>query len=154
MNLIAVMNLMIILFASIGIKQHVTTFPTIIAHESNHFLNLSWIWSLPFICTLSNSCQMASSRASTQVQQSSHTNPLTHQSIVNLISSMNLFAVMNLVSEGWRTRIECLIFLCHFLQKSPKITGLFAKWDLQLKASYVFSPPSMGKLRLVGSLKL
>jgi len=46
----------------------------------------------------------------------------------------------SIFDTGWRRRIGCLVFVSHVPQKSPIISGFFAERDLQLKASYAFSP--------------
>ena len=53
-------------------------------------------------------------------------------------------------STGWRRPIGCLIFIGHFLHKSPMISGSSAERDLQLQASYGSLPPCPKDVLLCG----
>ena len=63
---------------------------------------------------------------------------MTHSYVTWLIHSHHTWP---LFCTGWPRPTGCLIFIGHFLQKSPVIRGSFAKIVLQLKKSYEFSPP-------------
>jgi len=57
--------------------------------------------------------------------------------------SLNKHFVNLLTGTGWRRCRGLCMFTDHFPQKKLIISGPFAERDLQVKASYVSSPPSM-----------
>ena len=72
-----------------------------------------------------------------------HTRTSTHTYIYTHVHLEQNFPIPQ-PTTGWRQQIGCLIFIGHILQKSPIISGCFAKNDQLLKASYGSLPNCTG----------
>jgi len=58
---------------------------------------------------------------------------------------------MSDLHTGWRRPVRCPVFRGRFPQKSPMVSGSFAKKDLRIKTSYGSSPPCRTWLIWVGN---
>jgi len=70
-----------------------------------------------------------------------------HRAIIARVGSVWLCAdkFVCVYATGWRRVIGCLMFIGHFPQKSPIISGSFAENDLQFKAPMGFCHPVQGQ---------
>ena len=131
--------------ASLRRKVRVTaTHCKTLQHTATHCntLQLTYRWHNSFLFVWQDSFLSATQHNHTHnVTQSRawRARDMTH----SLISLRCDTYMMQLRDKGWRRVIGCLIFIGHFPQKSPIISGSFAENDLQLKASYGSLPPCM-----------
>jgi len=102
------------------------------------------------VCTATHCNTLLQCTSTFGVHTATHCNALqrtaTHcNALKHIATHCNALPIQTYVfstdSTGWRRPIGFLIYLSHFLQKSPIISGSFAKRDLQRQASYAFWPP-------------
>jgi len=59
--------------------------------------------------------------------------PIQNTRLHHAVIHKNNCTIVQLLITGWRRVIGCLIFIGHFPQKSPIISGSFAENDLHLR---------------------
>ena len=83
---------------------------------------------------------MSEACCTSRINESCHTS-MSHVTYQWVMSNMSEACCIwrRIIKTFWH--IGSLIFISHFPQKSPIISGSFGKNDMQLKASYESSPP-------------